>query len=216
MCCRGEWKEAKTKEVKLPEVEPQAFQIYLQWLYTKDLVTGFEPEVKPRLDSNKEEWFKGSDHFSSLIEQAILADKLQDTALENAVINATITTAPTMDLLPFLRPLSMLKDNIRNSSGFYRAVISLIACQKDTILDHQGSARHSPEVLLDVILHMMKERSATSKSLAPSLDNACERYHQHEDGEPRCSEPESDKQAKPPLRPAKRPAKLVRSRIISP
>jgi hypothetical protein len=71
----GDWIEAKTRRVNLPEEEPAVFHDYVHFLYRRTLCV--------KSDSND-----GIDEQESLLKLYVLAEKLQDMDMKNVVMEA--------------------------------------------------------------------------------------------------------------------------------
>ncbi|KAH7095174.1 hypothetical protein FB567DRAFT_575012 [Paraphoma chrysanthemicola] len=79
----GDWKEAQTRIVKLPDDEPDIFKRYIHLLYTNDLVVS--PATPSEEDPNSEDG-------SILAKLYILAEKLRDIKAKNAVVQACVVS----------------------------------------------------------------------------------------------------------------------------
>jgi hypothetical protein len=76
----GDWIEAKTRHVNLPEEEPAVFHDYIHFLYTHSLCV--RSGNKPGEDDD------GHDENKSLLKLYVLAERLQDINTKNVVIEA--------------------------------------------------------------------------------------------------------------------------------
>lgn len=91
-CSSGRWKEGKEKLVRLPEVDPEAFRVYVHWVYTGKV----SPEV---------EWghadLNCAEKQVTYTEAYIIGDVLDDNDLRKHVIDTMIEkTSAWADLLP--------------------------------------------------------------------------------------------------------------------
>lgn len=86
--CRNEWKEASSRVVKLPDVEPEIFSLYLFWVHRGKLAVrnGRHPRNEESVDD-------ACAVQLSLVKLWILADRLGDIELRNAVIDEMVNTA---------------------------------------------------------------------------------------------------------------------------
>ena len=98
--CNGSWKEGKEKTIELPEADPDAFEVYLQLLYTGEVVTLAE-DVPPWSDRSKSASEARFRHSEVIIKTYLLADMLMDIKLKGAgdgvSVSPTAVTASTVD-----------------------------------------------------------------------------------------------------------------------
>lgn len=79
------WKEAEHKVVRLPEAESDAFELYVNWLYSSQLYTKGQSD---------------EDEYGQLVEAYVLGDWLQDPDYKDAVIDALIDKIKDDPILP--------------------------------------------------------------------------------------------------------------------
>lgn len=83
--CRNEWKEATSRVIKLPDVEPDIFSLYLFWVHRGKLA------VRNEWDPRDEDWYEHANLAQTrLIKLWILADRLADIKLRNATMDEMI------------------------------------------------------------------------------------------------------------------------------
>jgi hypothetical protein len=75
----GDWIEAKTRRVNLPEEEPAVFHDYVHFLYTRTLCV--KPGIKLGNDNR-------TDEKTSLMKLYVLAERLHDIDMKNVVTKA--------------------------------------------------------------------------------------------------------------------------------
>jgi hypothetical protein len=84
--CRNEWQEATSRVIKLPDVKPDIFSLYLFWVHRGKLA------VRHEWDPRDEDWYKHANFVQGkLIKLWILADRLADIKLRNAAMDEMIT-----------------------------------------------------------------------------------------------------------------------------
>lgn len=83
--CRGEWREATSRVIKLPDVEPEIFNLYLFWVHRGKLAIRNEWEL-----DDEDCLEHGIPDQTRLIKLWILADRLADVKLRNATIDEMI------------------------------------------------------------------------------------------------------------------------------
>lgn len=89
--CRNEWKEATSRVVKLPEVDDDAFRSYLVWVYREKVAIREGPRSNTTEEfTDAERMVHGRSVHTSLAKLWILADRLADMRLRNAVIDKLV------------------------------------------------------------------------------------------------------------------------------
>ena len=113
--CKSGFREAESKEVKLPEDEPETFDNFVQWLYTGD----FE---KPKSESSYPDW-------EFFFNTYVLADKLGAPKFGNYIMNVMINEAETRwneELsLPDAAAVCVAYENTPESSPLRRFLVDL-------------------------------------------------------------------------------------------
>ncbi|KAF2679122.1 hypothetical protein K458DRAFT_259155, partial [Lentithecium fluviatile CBS 122367] len=104
----GKWKEADENVVKLPEVEAEIFELYMQLLYTEDPSNGFINN-----DVTAE--------YIRLFKLCVLCEKLQDRTAKNRVIDAVVELSKKVKVdgniwLPGASAVSILYEGTTSSS----------------------------------------------------------------------------------------------------
>lgn len=79
MALRGEWKEAQTRTVPLPEDEPDIFSVYQQWLY------GGRIHTRPSSALSKTD-----DEYRKLVKAYILGEKLVGGNFKDSIVDAIV------------------------------------------------------------------------------------------------------------------------------
>lgn len=87
-----DFKEAHDRVVKLPEHTPEAFEIYLRWVYSSRIV------VPNEADDNESEASKAM--VSLLCRSYVLGDILQDVDFKDALVDAFIQKTSSSGYLP--------------------------------------------------------------------------------------------------------------------
>jgi hypothetical protein len=74
--CSSRWREGLERVVRLPEVQPKLFQVYIHWAYTETVVLGAATTFSPM----------GKPTCRGLVDLYLLGDVLDDTKLRNKAI----------------------------------------------------------------------------------------------------------------------------------
>lgn len=126
--CKGSFREADSNEVKLPDDEPETFDNFVQWLYTRD----FE---RPMTESGWPKW-------ECFFETYVLADKLGAPKFSNHVMNLMVHEAETrwdQELsLPDAAAVCVAYENTPGSSPLRRFLIDLYCCNNKLEIPEQA------------------------------------------------------------------------------
>ncbi|KAF2163581.1 hypothetical protein M409DRAFT_57463 [Zasmidium cellare ATCC 36951] len=99
--CNKEWAEGQTKVVHLPEAKPKPFEIYLQYLYSGDVVLAEEIKFPAAGDKSEEAREDVTKAQVLVIDSYILADMLLDIDAKNALVDQLVfLTKRGRSLLP--------------------------------------------------------------------------------------------------------------------
>ncbi|EMC94153.1 hypothetical protein BAUCODRAFT_112939 [Baudoinia panamericana UAMH 10762] len=179
-CLNGAWKEASSKEVKLPDIMPDIFEIYLQWLYTGELVyTDQDLNDMPGGDI-----ILALAVYRALIRLAIAGDVLQDIPFRNAVVDATISVLPKIPILPSAGLINLAYENLPRAGGLIRLMVRDAAgswIAQDTPCE-EGPAKFLADVIGELRTAM---RNGTILRDYVKLEERCT-YHEHNDRVPKC------------------------------
>ncbi|KAE9963886.1 hypothetical protein BLS_008835 [Venturia inaequalis] len=180
--------EAHDRIVKLPEHTPEAFQVYLRWVYARRIVIP--------ITGDGEEMVK----FSIMCRAYVLGDILQDVDFKDALIDAIIHRV----LLDYYWPSKEAKyvyENTIKDAPLRRLLAAMTAADGlgvwDGNLEHlinsvygeEAQKYNTVEFLCDV-MRLMHERmeASTSRRSAEDEDDELEwfektcRYHEHIEG----------------------------------
>ena len=95
--CRNEWKEATSRVIKLPDVDPDVFHNYLYWVHREKLhptleIRSFETD-EPQIDGDTA---AGLNHV--LAQLWIFADRVADSLLRNTVMDSMLKLEEHADM----------------------------------------------------------------------------------------------------------------------
>ena len=182
--CRNEWKEAKSRVVKLPDVDPASFNCYLLWVYRGRL------PVRNEWDMYSDGWQER--HLavqSNLVKLWILADRLADARLRNAIMDEMVTATgklesrfesvlfnPEMTALAWSattagRPLRRL------ILDYYVLYVSVEDVEKDV-------DKHPPEFVKELMLDSLRMVDANCSNWRIPVEMGRCHYHEHDETTP--------------------------------
>lgn len=182
--CNKEWKEGQSKIIRLPEVEPEAFDIYLQYLYTGEVVAT-DDELPEHRDGSREAQAQVVRLHWILIETYLLADMLLDTKSKNAIMDAFIEILKDTKRLPDLDTITDVFRKTTDTSPMRRLLVDFVAFRVDLDTFKGIGARHSPEFLVEVSLRLMRYKDDVNRRTDPIDTPSC-RYHEHDEAHLSC------------------------------
>lgn len=182
----GEWKESKDRLIKLPDVEPANFRLYVQWLYTERLHT-ITPGDPTSLGSAIAEEIK---ELYLLVDLYILGNYILDNTFMDTVSDAIVRWSqqmgsfrsraavwahgPAYKKLPATSPLRRLLPDI--------AAWALNEVDIHNSL-HYKPEDHDPDFLRDIVRAMATRIYSKGKPPLATSKGTCH-YHCH--GEEPC------------------------------
>jgi hypothetical protein len=134
-----DWKEAREKRVSLPETRVEAFEGYLQWLYTGQITfTNADPNPDPTLTHH---WFIQSVYFF------VLGDYLDDLKFRHAVLDYVATKFVETECPPGPGIIQLVWDSTTPDSPLRRLFLDFWSCFtfEYSITHILGLASHKPQ-----------------------------------------------------------------------
>jgi hypothetical protein len=108
--------------IKFPLATPSKFEIYLQWLYTGQLVLDEDDYRTHTDDSEMQRSVASTKHFAPLVELSILADNLDDLSFSNAVVDEVISRSIATGMVPGIKEVIRIDSVLQRHGGFRRWV----------------------------------------------------------------------------------------------
>ncbi|KAF2459689.1 hypothetical protein BDY21DRAFT_275119, partial [Lineolata rhizophorae] len=125
---KGNFAEAETQKVNLPDERVDTFEIFVEWLYSQRLDTTAPPQATgPFLKDGKPAFF-------SLLHLYSLADRLCIEDLRNDIVDAVATLAERANAVPTPSDTHLLYVAIRPSAPLRALVLDLFAFKKTDAL----------------------------------------------------------------------------------
>ncbi|KAK4542312.1 hypothetical protein LTR36_006965 [Oleoguttula mirabilis] len=185
-CLNGTWKEAKDKTVKLPKQEPGIFAVYLQWLYTGDLIlceaTPEDLKDKPHEDRQS----AALEHYGLLVPLAILADSLADSMLSNVVVDAILRVKYNMHFAPGPDQVRRAYGNLPENSPLKRLLVDMYLYDVGVAFVERIKASLPNDFVFDLMIAAKNVASSSGKGSKSYCQEKC-RYHVHTDNVPKCT-----------------------------
>jgi hypothetical protein len=148
--CRGEWKEASSRVIKLQEIDTEAFNSYVFWIH------------KDKVATNTDIGMEGVPHekaayplMEKLVNLWLLGDRLADTKFRNEIMDATIGV---------IHGLEVVSDE---QDPVFSAATTVLIWSNTT------DGRALRRLVVDHYIHMV-----TLEEMRPQWDEFHPRFHQ--------------------------------------
>ena len=187
--CRNEWREVSSRIVKIPEVDGDAFNAYLNWVYRDRVAVGYHHPLAGRSYTA----FESNFALHDLIQLCLLADRFVDVQLRNLTVNAILcvlgrvygddedwSAAITPDMIALVWSSTTAKRALRRLIvDFYAQYV------KAERLERARDELH-PEFVKDLMMEVFRMKDKR-KHINFFLRSVCY-YHEHDeyDEDPRC------------------------------
>lgn len=184
-CCSGHnWKENSTKIIELPEDDYETLSVYLDWLYTGEVVATDEDATDEGRGNPK--WQSASGLHAVLVKLAILADRLLDLKFGNIIADEYTLSIRTCGWGPEPKQVALVYEKLPPSSPMRRLMV-------DWYRSHDERAaymeKHRNEFIesffFDMMVSFARETKEDTKSRL-EMKNKCQ-YHTHHEKFPTCS-----------------------------
>lgn len=96
----GKWKESETRRFHLTDHTPEAFRLYIAWLYSKSVPSKFE------VPKNYQQRWNHGGRFMLLVDSYVLGEYVQDLLFMNAVMDEFMEVADQFHQENYLRSSS--------------------------------------------------------------------------------------------------------------
>jgi len=167
---KHDWKEAQEQTIRLPRESVEAFDIYLQWLFSRTVATKQDTEGK----HHKE--------YMQLVQAYALGDMLQDTTFTNALIDCLIAKALTTKVYPSIKVVDYLYRYTPDTSPARRLMVDMYVWQAKGngawFGDRDGEFSNK-DFTYDCLLAMSDKRKVPTNH-APYLTTEVSTYYKRE------------------------------------
>ena len=181
--CRNEWKEAKSRVVKLPDVDPAIFNYYLLWVYRGRL------PVRNEWDVYCDDWEDDAIAVQSdLVKLWILADRLADVRLRNAIMDeivAAMDKHKSAQLVLFRPEMTVLAWSATTAGRPLRQLILdyyvFYVYASDV---EQDVDKHHPEFVKELMLASLRMVDDNCSNWRIPVEMGRCHYHEHDETTP--------------------------------
>ncbi|KAK3703248.1 hypothetical protein LTR37_014588 [Vermiconidia calcicola] len=172
------FKEGQSRLIHLPEIETPAFEAYIQWMYSHEIVINECESVEEASKTRKQ--------YSELIELYVVGDRLENTNLRNEVMTALVQLQEQSDPNPGCKNVSRVYKETPESSPLRRFVLdSWLDADPDEAIPYMKYMRlkFPTEFIFDMALELFQGK--TRPAVRPVDRPKCF-YHEHNDETPAC------------------------------
>ena len=169
-----EWVEGRDRVVSLPMDEPEAFELYLQWLY--------QGKLPVRTDAPGRE---GNLEYVQLAHAYVLGDRLQDHNFMDTVLDAMVEKTKTaatdgQKWYPVGPVVRLIYENTPDSSKARQLLIDLYAfkARASWLRDWAEPDDLPKSFLMELAIALLETRNPPTKDDPVMEANTC-KYHQH-------------------------------------
>lgn len=183
--CNGDWKEGSEGLVKLPEVEPHIFEVYLCWVYTKEIdVVSEVTDTQP--PNRKYDKARMNDAFGSVFLRMVgafaLGDMLNDAVFTNAIIDEFVLLCKSSECLPSAALLETAWRKLPEQSGMMKAIVDDYAVRMPPTEFKDCAAELPPAFVANVAHACFRDRELALSARGIFKRPRCF-YHDHLTGE---------------------------------
>ena len=158
--------------VRLPDDRVDAFEYFVQWLYTRRL----EHEA---VDARPPAFFP-------LLHLYALADKLGVEALKNDVVDRVVRLADDHNTVPAPDDTRILYADIREAAPVARLVLDLFVFKRTDRVVESHTDSWDERFLRDLVVRLKREqregngaKAGTARGQVPWVADLCGNYHEH-------------------------------------
>ena len=169
LALRGDWKEASTRRIPLPDDEPAVFSVYQHWLYNGLIHTARQGLTAPS---------ESDDEYELLAKAYILGEKIMDVAFKNSVMDAIVEKVGQGTFNKKLT--SLVWDNTPPASPLRRLWVDVYyhVGNVDWLRPGFSGGTMCQEFLIEFGRFQMANRELVRESARMTMPLGCE-YHEH-------------------------------------
>lgn len=164
----GKWLESKEKLIRLPEQDPTAFSIYLNWRWT-GTVDLWDGEDKTTTYTNSAGAIKEDQgpRFYNIIRCSALAEMLQDHAFSNALIDGYLSLVQITNQFPAYAAVNLAFRLLAETSGVRRVLIRQLCFTADEKILSDNIDKLDPPAVTEIATLSLRERALALKDKTP-------------------------------------------------
>jgi hypothetical protein len=172
LALRGDWVEASSRVIPLPEDEPALFSVYQHWLYNGLIHTSRQGMSTSAAESDEE--------YELLVEAYILGEKILDVAFKNSVMDAIVEKVGQVEGTFNKKLTSLVWDNTPSASPLRRLWVDVYyhVGNVDWLRPGSSGDTMSRWFLVEFGRFQMANRELERCSARLTMPLGCE-YHEH-------------------------------------
>ncbi|KAK5113131.1 hypothetical protein LTR85_010949 [Meristemomyces frigidus] len=179
--CSAEWKEGQTRTVRLPPTKPARFQIYLDWLYSQQLLVVMDA-VKKALEQDDIPTHKDTQPLLLICELCqlwMLGDYLLDVTFKNKVMDNILAHELPRRRLIMLPTIRTVIDGTPKDCGLQWWMVDHVAPLVEVSQLEEMRAWLPADVVFELLKKMVMVRlsSATARGYLPVAATR-DKYHE--------------------------------------
>ncbi|KAK4622247.1 hypothetical protein CLAFUW4_06652 [Fulvia fulva] len=177
--CNKEWKEGQMKTIELPDIKPDTFAIYVQWLQTGELV--LSAEELPARDAERSTIVTHWDVLQpKIVDLYILVDYLANTIVRNLAIDEWKSATHALKFGPSISEVKVVYEKTPPKCMLRKLMVdwSVAGVQSEWITNNGTNL--PAEFLADVFAEWTRLRGEKEWPQAPYEREKCY-YHEHDE-----------------------------------
>lgn len=181
--CKGEWKESDERTVRLPEINPDVFKVYLTFLYTG--------EVDADVD------YEEADAPTLLIKCFALGEMVQDVRFKNSVIDKYLYTTESDGEIASSGTIQLLCEAVHSESTMMRLCVDYATFYTNKASFDVAVKELPSQFVASIAMAAVRGLGqCVDEEKKPRNRRGCY-YHEHPDGKGKtkaCLDPSSSKE----------------------
>lgn len=163
------WRESESRIFALPEHDVEAFQVYMNWLYSKRLPVKSEDPL--------------DDEYLLIAKMIVLGDRLQDLDFQDAAVDAILdkSRSSTMNGQAIAPTVNYVYENTLEDSKARKLLVDFYVCRgnEDWLRDSDGLRDLPAEFISDLAIALLQRRGKPDSGDPAYMTDTCV-YHNHD------------------------------------
>jgi hypothetical protein len=183
----GEWKESKEKVVRLPNVQPATFTIYIGWIYAGILDLQSEPEPPQRSSASKVPNPEVANAtFDTLVDAYALGEMVQDAGFRNGLVNELIKAVEGFSVIPSATTVSGMWIKVSEGSKLARLMVDYWCSCNYSKKPYRDSRAGLPSGFMAEMAAVSVEEIDTGRAKRRPINRPKCFYHDHKTDADKC------------------------------
>ncbi|KAI9748307.1 MAG: hypothetical protein M1815_003356 [Lichina confinis] len=161
--CRGNFREARERVIRLPDVEPIDFENFMLWMYTQGLGHLAHADI--------------DQHYDALFQLYFVAERLQVRVLRNAIVDTTIALEIASAFVPCADQVRRVFEQTPRGNPLRRLLVDMHAWDVEPKFLLDNEERFTKDFVLELAISAM---DCLGKVLPPQPPYATDPKSYHE------------------------------------